>query len=276
LIKVLTTHVGSLPFTDTQAALDYTFLFDLPVLPSLPKLNENQFMGRDIIHQLGIGECTKDFRLNLNQDFLKCTEDLNPPLLEEFIQILNDKKLIEFKYQLIGPISFYRMLEKPSVSFKVVADFLEEKYIKLLHLLNSKGKCIFYLDEPFLNTASPQELALLNSFTASLKKTKSLIGIHICSEISEEQLLTVNSDIVNIDSKLIAPSSCLRDVEMSHFGLDGGTFPVGYIDQLEKSQVGSRVHLSPSCGLANAGQNEIEFIPRILRRNASLIIVKNF
>ena len=36
--------IGSVPFESVDEALDYVFSFDVPTLPNLPKILENEFM----------------------------------------------------------------------------------------------------------------------------------------------------------------------------------------------------------------------------------------
>ncbi|MEE2671939.1 MAG: hypothetical protein VYA54_09520 [Bdellovibrionota bacterium] len=95
-MNIKTTHVGSLPHSNVEAAIDYTFKFDIPVLFSLPNLGAEHFMGSDIFSYSGGWE-------NFNSHSLDSLYFEN-----EFFNAFNKQEKKQFKVQLIGPVTLHK------------------------------------------------------------------------------------------------------------------------------------------------------------------------
>lgn len=212
-MKSLITHVGSLPFTQINEALDYTFSFDIPVLFTLPKLNLEDEMVRFVVSGLGLGDY-RDDKVFLNQNYLKTSKQLSIPYLEGFTQRLNGQK---FKYQLIGPFTLWNLISNQnSFDKNDFLNFLCCKYQLLLNELSVFGEFIFVLDEPLLNKASAEDIELLNNFAAKL--TYASVGIHCCSKLSRVQTQMIKADFMNLDLLLNQDHRVLTNAEVKIMG----------------------------------------------------------
>jgi hypothetical protein len=215
------THVGSLPFLDINKALDYTFLWDIPVLPSLPILDKNQFLGEDI-----------KTLLDLNRLGLNSKKELEPFYFEPFIKELKARSMTRFKYQLIGPVTFYEM-NKDKFEFNELVDFFEIKYSCLLKNLQGYGELLFVLDEPLLDKNYDfYRSERGNSFIKKLE-TSAEIFIHSCAQLELEKTQGY-THYLNIDLSLY---------DRNEKKLEEIQFP-------GSSKLGHAKYLSPSCGLA--------------------------
>ncbi len=68
--------IASSPSTPVVAAANGKVpLYDVPVIPTLPRLDEKQFMAADIVYGLELGKVS-DRRLILNKDFYKSTKEI--------------------------------------------------------------------------------------------------------------------------------------------------------------------------------------------------------
>ena len=188
------THVGSLPHLDISSALDYTFLFDVPVMPSLPQLHENEFMHLDLVTNVGMGEMLNG-KLSLN---LKGEVSYKYKYLNQFLHQFDRTNHESFKFQLIGPSTLWSLSDKIN-SLEEIIKFLTPVYAKLVQSLARYGDFIFVLDEPILNQDS---LSLLNQLVTSIKGD-SIIGLHTCAK---QEITTLNKlenfDFLNIDADL--------------------------------------------------------------------------
>lgn len=178
-----TTLVGSLPFLSTTQAIDYTFEWDVPTLFTLPQKDRRQFMGHDLAYLMNICEDSSKKKLVLRRDYLKCTKKIEPFYLKEFLEArdrVQNKEL--FKYQLIGPVTLYHMLDnKDEINFEDFSKHLFDHYTDCIQKLSAYGKMIFSLDEPLLNINKDfYKTSLYKNF---LKSISAEVYIHCCSNI---------------------------------------------------------------------------------------------
>lgn len=247
---VLTTHVGSLPFTDVDKALDYTFKFDLPVLFSLPARNENEFMGKDIVTQLGLGQYTKDHKIILKDDFFLSYASIRPPYLKEFFDRLKESKHKCFKYQLIGPISFFKLIKDSKNSIQIVTDFLLIKYAKLLEEISSFHKCIFVLDEPLMFQGSIEEIIIFNNFIDKLSQISNCdIGVHLCCKLDPSIIELISCTFKNLDLNLYSSKEISSLGVLNFVGLADGGVSSQEIIGIIKPKLNVISYICPSCGL---------------------------
>jgi len=250
--KIDITHIGSLPFLNVEDAIDYTFKFDIPVLFSLPILNSKEFMGQDILHQLKIPFRMVDHKIHLEVSSLCTTSELIPAYFDLFINECLKRNRDEFKYQLIGPFTFYKMMTSSSnISFKDSWNFLIDKYLHLFDLFDNY-KLIFFIDEPSIFLASEEELSLIKSFMdrLSVHKNTMNIGIHFCSKLHTSHFDLFSPYIINFD---ISQYISTELSEVKGFNSCGISVPYANVQDnlgIIKSKTEDRLFFTPSCGLA--------------------------
>jgi hypothetical protein len=250
------THIGSLPFLSVAQALDYTFKWDVPVLFTLPKLNSCEFIGHDLLSLMGVDYGSGVNFLKIDPEFKTKAIDIIPFHLEPFIKRLKAHGSKQFKYQLLGPISFYHLIQnKDSISFGEFSEFLLYKYKTLLASLSEHGDLIFVLDEPFL--ANQVHFYTESKFIDELTKSGAEVFIHCCAKLKVEDIKQLSS-IINIDYHLYNDSevSQFSPLEFPGFTWSSQDLPQN-IGVLKKSMNNAQF-LSPSCGLAFKSIQEVE------------------
>lgn len=264
--KICLTHVGSLPFVDIKIALDYTFKFDLPVLFSLPNLDDKQFMGKDIVFQLDIGDYTDQHKILLKDDFQSSSQSLIPPFKDIFLKRMKEESRSEFKFQLIGPITFFRLVHSSKVSLEAVGSFLLEKYRELVLSLVVHGLSLFVLDEPILAQSTRKEREFLRYFLNELEQISGVkFGVHVCSKLEVEQISEFKGILLNLDYSLYTKAEIRSMSETNFIGLKLGELSSQHITGDFKGNQGQNYYLSPSCGLCFHQTEEIDYIIDNLR-----------
>ncbi len=263
MTNVLTTHIGSLPYVDVEPALDFTFDFDLPVLFTLPKLDSNQYMQNELLTLLNLGH-VQNKQIILADNYLEVNKDIRPFYADEFFSKLKREKQDQFKYQLIGPLSFYKLI-KQEIPIQEVFDFLLVKYQTLVRDLNVYGKLYFSIDEPLLSMATDGELKLLVDFFNKLKSANSgKTFIHLCCKLEQQQLSFFDSSWLNLDLSLYASdyfnSTCF-------WGLKSGLLP----PDVTLHDLSQELLLGPSCGLANLSEMDIISVQKNLSQAKLLV-----
>lgn len=252
------THVGSLPFLSINQALDYTFKYDVPVLPTLPRFDDKQFIGADVVYMLDLGKFD-DRRMLLNDDFHKSTKELIPFWANDFFARFKGSGKDEFKYQSIGPISFYTMAKKnKKVDFKVVYDLLMTKYSSLLKQLKNEGDFLFVLDEPLLFEDFQNTYPALESFCEELKGIHSNLAIHCCGKLSIFQLNQCTTPM-SIDFNLYSEEEILQ---LKNEIIPGVTYleeEPEYLKLIREGKISAK-YITPSCGLAYKTLDEVDII----------------
>ncbi len=243
-MSVQTTHIGSLPFTDINTALDYTFQFDLPVLFTLPSFGAEHFMGADLCYQLGILNSVKvngGLEISENKKF----KSINPFFFREFVKAKGNK---EFKYQIIGPYTLSKMIINSGPSLKKISEELIPPIKALIQSLEEEGLILLSFDEPLLFQANEEELQIVKEFIKELKKEKVNFSVHVCSDIPLASCLKLEAPLnLDISTLKIGFESYLPF--MNIIGLSKGTLNLqGFMGTNLLKYLGN-VYISPSCGL---------------------------
>lgn len=252
-----TTHIGSLPFLNIEQALEYTFQFDIPAIPTLPKLNKNQYLATDLIHLLGL-QVEGDSTYKISKPLQESNEEIEPFFLNEFLEKFKDSQKSEFKYQGLGPISFYKLLSNyQQVDFKDVYEVLLDRYKKVILKLKPHGLSTFFLDEPMLYEDFRGSVAALNRFVEELNVERVFSAVHCCgklkpSEINQAQFpmsldfnLYSREERQRFNNRIVPGVSFLGDARPDYFS---------------EVQTNCYHRISPSCGLALKSLNEVEEI----------------
>jgi hypothetical protein len=264
--KLNLTHVGSLPYVDIKTALDFTFKFDLPVLFSLPNLDNKQFMGKDIVYQLEIGDYTAEHKIQLNDDFQDSSKSLFSPYRDVFLERMKQENKTEFKFQLIGPITFFKLIENSKASLEEVGSFLLKKYQNLVLSLCLDGLSLFILDEPVLAKSTPEDRKFLRYFLKELEEiTRISIGVHVCSKLKLEDISEFKGILLNLDYSLYTKAEIRSMSETNFIGLMLGKLSSKHTTGDFKANQGLSLYLSPSCGLCFHLPEEVEHIIDNLR-----------
>ncbi len=244
MIKVLTTHIGSLPFKDIDEALDFTFKFDLPVLFTLPKLNSNDLMENSIGQIL-------------------THKSVTVPYESEFFKSLNEKNIKAFKYQLTGPYTALRILDHIDPhhghSLDYIIECLSARYQELLDRW-SQYDVLIMLDEPMLASCSDDDFLKVLAFIESLDVGGK--ALHCCDKLDIERVNLIGQRCcIHLDLSLYSIS------DLKHLKVD---LISGFSMVLLGDQAGLKSYLkgtlrdgaiiAPSCGLAlesNTGAYEL-------------------
>lgn len=271
-----TTHIGSLPFTSLKMAIEYNNQFDLPVLFSLPGLGKEHFMGFDLAFMLGaLEKATDKGTISIKSGSLKNSPELKPFFFEEIFKSLKGR---EFKYQLIGPYTFYKMLEGSDLSFKDVCECLAPLYLSLVKRLHSYGLTLFSLDEPMLYDLNYKDhdctdLNLLNLFLEYIKVGKVANTVHVCSDIPVDF-------VKKIDSKLNLDFSCLTEKLLPYLdqtnilGFSNGLVNLQEFQGAKTSKYLENVYISASCGLYGKSSKDCDRVLNNLKISKQLFVAR--
>jgi methionine synthase II (cobalamin-independent) len=245
---MLTTHVGSLPFTSINEAIEFTFKFDIPVLFTLPMLNPKEFMHLELIDKLKVGEFTDD-KIVFN-NLINTDHTITSNYEKEFFEHLEVLSVKRFKFQQTGPITLYELSDK-SVDLEKIIESILPKFLELLERLSKRGNLIFIIDEPMLYLHFDKHIASLNKLLRDLNTIKGIdVGIHTCSKLTPSQLNLIDCKYINLDSSLYLASELALINNKLFVGIkcteamdiETATKSTEYLNKTEI--------LSPSCGLA--------------------------
>jgi methionine synthase II (cobalamin-independent) len=254
------------------AALDFTFEFDLPVLFTLPSLGQEHFMGFDVASLMGIldGVGNKQ-RVQLKSHFYRTGHDIVPFNLSEFLMRQNGEA---FKYQLVGPYTFYKMLDKPILSFEQFCNFLIPYYKKLIKMLQKEGMSLFSLDEPMFGgiiKEGPDFLILTCRFIRELESKNCELSIHICSDIPSSLASKIPA-MLNLDYSILSHPKKGYMNQTNIFGFSEGLCNLqdfvgaNSVDYLED------LYISPACGLYGLDEKNCYRVLSNLRMSKELLI----
>lgn len=237
---MIITHVGSLPHLNIDDALNYTFKFDIPVLFTLPNLDKNQFMQNELkaIVQNGI-----PFHYN------------------EFLRRAKEKKIRKIKYQLIGPVSFYKI--HPHIAFS--PDHFAETHNRVIKLLLQDFELLYVVDEPCLKKYNKDQKKMLSDFYHTIVKTDNLeIFVHCCNDIDFKYLTDLAEIQFHLDHSLF-DSKDWPLINSPYIGigkLAKINFMNGLSDDLDIfAKLPNNIrYISPGCGLACNSVKELDSI----------------
>jgi methionine synthase II (cobalamin-independent) len=239
-LSLKTTHIGSLPFTDLEKALDIAFCFDIPAWPQLPKFKEegmlwqflSDFPGFDLEKER-IFTNTPSFEeelLTIYESYVEITENHNITLLKEQFRPNYSKAFFPFlerakglnpyllKGQITGPFTLGISLKTEKNESLIFRDDLRDLLLKYLtlkalaqayFLKDVAQEVILFLDEPglsgfgssaYISLSKEFVLELLSEIVEGLKKHGFIVGIHVCANTSWDLLLDSGFDLINFDS----------------------------------------------------------------------------
>jgi len=239
-VKGLATGIGSLPFTDADAALDLIFKYVpyVPFWPQLPKRSHAESMLAQFSENLPCLEFSadglffnprdRDRQLEIFYDRI-IASDLNhfrisPDFakgLHKFYQRLKKSDLsgIEFiKCHITGPFTFAagindefgHALLHEQVFMQAISKGLIMKALWQADLFKEFGKkIILFVDEPYLGAFGSAYTPLnrqdvvktLKEFTGDIKSDNILTGVHCCGNTDWSIFTEVEGiDIINFDA----------------------------------------------------------------------------
>ena len=247
-----TTHIGSLPFKSLSEACDFNSKFSLPVLFTLPNLDENDFMLSQVFgcnRPIDFDDSLIERRINLN-----------------YTQILDSFE--EFKLQIIGPITLLKCIKNLPASR--VHDVLDWHYNNILSLIEDryKGRCYFFLDEPMLFDANEKEFDILNNFLSKLSSTFNKLAIHSCSQFKLNLLDQKLLDGISFESQYLEYYRPLKHLDLFLGVVE--TKGLGMKPQIDLSRIGNNIYLTPDCGLALGDSVIVQSVPENLTKWGAL------
>lgn len=226
--------IGSLPHTEVDKAIDYSFSFSIPTIPSLANVDHNELM---------VEQAKRNSFFFVSQD--------------KFFERLKTS----YKWQACGPLTLkhsWKELDLTAYSTKLIA--AQERYNGL-----SSDDSIFFLDEPILGYRE-DEVHVFKDFLEVLKKSSAFentfFGVHICSKVSFHVLEDLEVDLISIDPALY-DSQELRNLQ-SFFGKKLVYSPVSSKGDIIEYPYIDEVYVSCSCGQALASDGELLKIKEVL------------
>lgn len=251
------THVGSLPFTNIKEAIEFNKKLDLPSLPTLPSISENEYMLQQIaggIKNIKI----ENFKIVTNKLVLNDEFKIKFLALDDFI---SEFKNTTIKWQVVGPMTLLK-----SFAFQLSKkdqECLLSWYQKLilnfhLDLIKNFKQVYLILDEPLFDIKLRPELS------ASIKYFKQMnieVGLHCCAKLKPTDLNGFNLDMLSIDCSLYSSE------ELIEFRAACNTIVAGMISsvtaesiKIPKGFIRSNDFISPTCGLAFSSQKTVKLI----------------
>lgn len=223
---MLITGIGSLPFTDIEQALEYSFQHDLPFLPQLPQLNEDEMMVTQALDD--------------SFDTYAC--------FEPFLYRAIDKKIKKVKLQLAGPITCSVVAEEPIDS--IITQLLNKVDDMISPFLEQGIEVLFFIDEPmlFVNFESPLQIQLKNFFS-QIKEKGIQVGLHCCSNPDWDPIIDLGVDYLSFDCH-VSGNDLIKTGLLKQFKDQGGKVIIGF-DPRSPEVVDTSLadYMSFSCGM---------------------------
>lgn len=218
------TGVGSLPYTNIDEAISYSFSHTLPFLPELPNISQNEWM------------IPKSISENLNS-FIA---------LNEFIKTAKLKNLSAVKVQLACPFTVY-LYGQTSITLEELIQKNLRTWTLLIHELKHNGLL------PKIFVDSPSSFQVINrfGFDTFLSYIHHLlpfgpVSIHSCGEISDK-IIKLPLEFFSYDSsKYILPK------EFKHSKI----IPIHGITFEGVTNLGPSDWYSSPCGLALSSKDD--------------------
>jgi len=229
---LFTTGIGSLPFSDIDEAIDYSFKHEIPYLPQLPKLCPSEFM----IHKtLGNLVDQRDQKSSSHSNIAELIEG-------KFLQRLQSSPVETVKLQFCGPITAIAYLENQgevidaSLLTKVEKCIVESVH-QLTGKLSSTGvSSIVFLDEPGVNRVTHifKEYGInlwdgLSRVLAAIRGSGVKTGVHCCCECDWGSLLDRRMDYLSFDMGLSIQSLFSSRRQLHGHLKRGGQLSLGVI-----------------------------------------------
>lgn len=268
-IKGLATGIGSLPHTDTEAALDLIFKYtpQIPFWPQLPKRDKREGMviqyseglpclclkNKDLVFDSSKQdqELAQFYEHIISQDseYFKISPDFSAGFWQ-FIRRLENRDLNQVRFikgQITGPLTFAAsindsqgkaILHNP-VLMQAVREGLVMKARWQINLLKKFGKpMIMFLDEPYLACFGSaftaidrnQVVVTLSELTEKIKLPEVLIGVHCCGNTDWSIFTEVpNIDIISFDAFGFLDKVLLYAKDLVNFFERGGILAWGIV-----------------------------------------------
>ncbi|MBC77547.1 MAG: hypothetical protein CME64_16200 [Halobacteriovoraceae bacterium] len=252
--------IGSLPFESVEEAIDYVFSFDVPTLPNLPQLYEDEFMLNQAF------ECLEGYSFTgaaVKVDSQKKSSLLSFSAKSEFFERLGST----YKWQACGPLTLLSALDHHTKSEEILDNYLDQLIAtqKEFNILSS-DPFLFLLDEPVLAFCE-DNIDVLKRFISKLKSSSTLklgrVGIHACSKVSLSTLQTLGLELYALDPSLYSSD------EMKELQKSLGSRLVYTPVSSKGAEINYRPHeeeySAPSCGGALSSKMEMDNIKKILR-----------
>lgn len=239
---MLITGIGSLPFTEIEQALEYSFQHDLPFLPQLPQLNEDEMMVTQ--------------SLDDSFETYACYE----PFLNHIIH----RQIKKVKMQIAGPVTCSVIAEEP---IEIVIPQLLAKIEDMVAPFLEQGiEVLFFIDEPmlFVNFEGPLQLQLKN-FVMQMKAKGIQVGLHCCSNPEWGPILGMNLDYLSFDAQVSYPD-LVESGMLETFKAQGGKVILG-LDPKSNNSFDLKLadYLSYSCGMGTLSHEDAYGILRGLK-----------
>jgi len=227
-LKGLATGIGSLPHTDSEAAVEFVlrFLPQIPFWPQLPKLGANEGMTAQFMQNLPQSEEGLEvfYEKIINKDlgYFQIGKDYAAGLyafkdkLQSSPQLL---KTIEFiKCQITGPFTVAASLKNKEgvallhdpIMMQALIKGLAMKALWQINFFKEFNKrIILFIDEPYLGCFGSAYTPLnkedvikgLSELTGTIKSEQILIGVHCCGNTDWSIFTdTPGIDIINFDA----------------------------------------------------------------------------
>ncbi|MCS7199031.1 MAG: hypothetical protein N2327_06790 [Caldimicrobium sp.] len=236
----LTTHVGSLPYTKVDKAIEVALRFDIPAWPQLPKYKEEGMLWQ-FVQDLPGFDLGKEILITTNSDFeekllqfyetyVEIMENKNYDLLKRFWTPTYSKTFFPFlekikalnplivKGQITGPFTLGTALKTQNGENLIFSDELRDLIVKFLivkalaqgyYLKEISPKVIIFIDEPglsgfgssgYITLGKELVKAMLEEIFEALHSFELISGIHICANTSWDLVLESSVKIINFDS----------------------------------------------------------------------------
>lgn len=256
-LSLATTHIGSLPFTEVEEALAFSFNFDIPAWPQLPKYKEEgmlwqfvrTFPGIDLQKERILTD-TSEFEegmLRVYEDYVAIWEERKRDLLSKqlerdfsktffpFLEKVKEQKCLIVKGQITGPFTLGISLKTDKGETLIFREDLRDLLVKYLTLkalaqayfLKQVAKeVILFIDEPglagfgssaYITLSRELVLEMLKEILNALKEFDCLTGIHVCANTSWDILLDSGVDIISFDSFSYFDRLAIFSDKLAHF-----------------------------------------------------------
>lgn len=273
--KFLTTGIGSLPHHNVDSAIDYSFKYDIPYLPQLPALNENEYMIQQALQNLPGVMVTDEHIVQVDLKVWLKGKDQYQAILNSAVQSQNyqsflprreyyscwpaflfeleEKKPAVGKLQIAGPLTC-QVVTKLTDGESIVeyADLLSQIYQSvfchaqaMVSAIKELGvRPLIFIDEPGLyayNEIRPVHLTAINELQLMIKALKNQgaqVGLHCCAQTHWDKVLKLSLDYLSFDFSLSAREIFSHSNLLSAFIERGGALAMGIVPTHFNQQLG--------------------------------------
>ena len=154
--QFLVTGVGSLPHPNSDSALKHVFQYDIPFVPQLPRLDNQESMLFQSLDGFPGITLNKNGTLNLEESDQKALTNYFPHrssfhALKPFIFELRERESKVAKFELAGPFTCFYYLssnKKDITLFKKITDFIIKRASSIIKEISFLETIYFQFDEP--------------------------------------------------------------------------------------------------------------------------------